>query len=476
MMKYRVITLVGLALLAGCTLPHRMEHPDRLTFAPLSFELPKVERFQLANGIQVFLREDHELPLVTMSAMFDAGGINDPPDKSGLAQLHSSAVRSAGAGDRNADEVESYLERIAADLSINSESYATVLNLSLQTADLDEGVGLLADMMQRPHFDPQRVELARRRMLESIRREADSSSVLAQKTLVSALYQGHALGVMPTLESVEAIKREDLESFHHRFIRPDNMWLAVSGDIDRKTLESLLGHLSEGWCGVAQSSRQLDPLPLAAAPSMVLIRKEIPQTTVLIGQRGIEKDDPDLYALRVLDFILGGGSFNSRLMQEIRTKRGLAYSVYSYFQVGRRLPGLFVAGAETKNATVAEVVGLMRQEMEKMIREPVSVDELVLAKDSLINSFVFAFDDSHEIVSQTMRLVFYGYPDDYLDRYRERLAAVTAEDVLAAARRHLHPEEQAIVLVGDPVQPAELAKQLGLRLKNKEPFNGGTDN
>lgn len=465
MTKIWLITLVGVVLLTGCTLSHRMEHPDRLHFAPLSFELPKVERFQLANGVQVFLREDHELPLVTMSAMFDAGSIYDPPNKSGLAALHSSAVRSAGAGDRSADEVEVTLERIAADLSVSSDSYATVLDLSLQTADLQEGVGLFTDMLRRPLFAPERVELARRRMLEGIRREADSSSAVAQKTLVSALYQGHALGDMPTLESVAAVKCADLENFHRRFITPDNLWLAVSGDIDRKTLENLLTRQFDGWRGEGYQARPLEPLAVAAPPAMSLVYKEIPQTTVLMGLIGIEKNDPDLYALRVLDFILGGGSFNSRLMQEIRSKRGLAYSVYSYFKVGRRLPGLFVAGAETKNSTVAEVVGLMRQEMQNMTREPVTGEELTLAKDSLINSFVFAFDDSHEIVSQTMRLAFYGYPDDYLVGYRERLATVTAGDVLAAARRHLHPEAQTVVLVGDPERPAELAAQLGLPLK-----------
>lgn len=476
MMKYWVITLLGVTLLAGCTLSHPVEHPDTLTFAPLSFVLPKVERFQLANGVQVFLREDHELPLVTISAMFDAGSINDPPAKSGLAQLHSSAMRGSGAGDRNADEVEASLERMAADLSVDSESYATVLNLSLQTGDLDEGMGLLTDMMRHPLFEPQRVELARQRMLEGIRREADSSSVVAQKTLVSALYHGHALGVMPTLESVAAIDQGDIEAFHRRFIRPDNLWLAVSGDIDRKTLENLLGHLFEGWRGVYQPSPKLESLPPEQLSSVSLVHKEIPQTTVLIGQRGIEKNNPDLYALRVLDFILGGGSFNSRLMQEIRTRRGLAYSVYSYFQVGRRLPGLFIAGAETKNSTVTEVVGLIRQEMENIMREPVTEEELNLAKDSLVNSFVFAFDDSHEIVSQTMRLAFYGYPEDYLVRYRERLAAVTAEDVLAAARRYLRPREQTVVLVGNPDQPAELANHLGLPLKKMEDFNGDTAN
>lgn len=153
------------------------------------------------------------------------------------------------------------------------------------------------------------------------------------------------------------------------------------------------------------------------------------------------------------------------MMQEIRTRRGLAYSVYSYFQVGRRLPGLFVAGAETKNSSVAEVVTLMRQEMVKLARQPVTGEELTLAKESLVNSFVFAFENSHEVASQTMRLAFYGYPDDYLSRYRERLAAVSAEDVLAAARRHLHPDSMTLVLVGDPEQLDELAGQLELSLK-----------
>ena len=176
----------------------------------------------------------------------------------------------------------------------------------------------------------------------------------------------------------------------------------------------------------------------------------MPQTTILAGEGGIDKDAPDLQAVRVMNWILGGGGFNSRLMREVRSNRGLAYSVYSYFQVGRRLPGPFIAGTETKSATTFEVLRLFRGEMERMRREPVSAAELALAKESLINSFVFAFTDSHEVVSQQLRLDFYHYPADYLQGYRERLAAVTAADVLQAAQDHLHPERQALVVVGDP--------------------------
>jgi zinc protease len=214
--------------------------------------------------------------------------------------------------------------------------------------------------------------------------------------------------------------------------------------------------------------QKVAPLPEPQAPALWVADKTLPQTTVLFGQMGIDKNDPDLQALQVLNFILGGGGFNSRFMREIRSNRGLAYSVYSYFRIGRRLPGLFLAGAETKNASVDEVVGLMREQMAALRETPVTAEELALAKNSLINSFVFAFEDSHEIVTRAMRLDFYHYPADYLTKYRERLAAVTADDVLAAARRHLHPEQQTVVLVGAPPRPQDIAARLGLALKEVE--------
>lgn len=469
MNRCRAVLALGLLLLSACVAPHRAVSPQSLEFAPLSFQLPHVEQFRLANGVRVFLREDHELPLVTFTAMLNAGGVDDPAGKSGLAQLHGSAMRGAGAGDMSADEIDAALERMAANLSVGSDPYATSLGLSVQRSDLEDGLGIFCEMLRRPRFDAGRVELARRQLLESIRRQADRPPVVARKTLVSTLYHGHALGDLPTLETVAAIERQDLLAFHDRFFKPDNLWLAVSGDIDRPSLENLLARLLDGWRGNAALLPRLDPLPPPVPPALHLVPKDLPQTTVLMGSRGIDKNDPDLYALRVLDFILGGGDFNSRLMQEIRTRRGLAYSVYSYYQVGRRLPGLFIAGAETKNLSAAEVVVQMRREMDAMTREPVSQAELALAKDSLINSFVFAFADSHEVVSQTMRLVFYGYSEDYLSRYRERLAAVTADGVLAAARRHLHPEALTVVLVGDPDRPEDLAERLGLPLKQEEP-------
>lgn len=452
-------------LLTACGRPDLVAHPDLLPQQTLEFGMPEVERFTLANGIRVYLREDHELPLVTVTAMVEAGAAGEPANRAGLAQLHAAALRAGGAGGRDPRQVDAALADLAADLAVSAESYATTLRLSVQDTDLSQGLGLMLDLLRHPRFAPEGVELARRQRLEAIRRENDQPSGTAFRALAAALYAGHFLGRSATPESVSAIGRDDLGAFHRRYFRPDNLWLAVSGAIDRPTLEALLQQLCGDWQPPAGAVQSIPELPPAASPAVWLDVRQLPQTTILLGTRGIDKDDPGLYALRVMDFILGGGGFNSRLMQEIRSNRGLAYSVYSHVQVGRRLPGMILMGCETKNETVAEVLGLMRNEMLRLAEEPVSEQELRLAKDSLINSFVFAFEDSHSVVTQVLNLDFYGYPGDFLDRYRERLAAVTAADVQSAARRHLQPERQEVVMVGAPPAAEGLAAELGLPLQ-----------
>jgi zinc protease len=193
--------------------------------------------------------------------------------------------------------------------------------------------------------------------------------------------------------------------------------------------------------------------------------KKIPQTSIRMGHPGISKDNPDYFALQVANYILGGGGFNSRMMREVRSNRGLAYSVYSYFQAGRRLPELFVASSETKTASTVEVVALMRQLMQQMIDEPVTEKELQLAKQSLINSFVFAFADSHSVISRKVRLDFYDYPQGYLETYQEKVAAVTVADVQRVAATYLHPDLLQIVLVGDSDAFAAQANSLGLPME-----------
>jgi zinc protease len=444
----RILPVLLLCLVACNPATPRID-PERFGGPPLVYQMPGVERLELANGVRLYLKEDHELPLVRITAMFGAGTIDEPAEKTGLGQLYAAALRTGGAGSRPPADFDGELERLAIDLGVDVGSYATTCDMSVQAGDFEAGMALLADLLRRPRFDSRRVDLARRQLVEQIRRQEDDPGFVAGRALHRALYGEHPLGRTPTVPAVQAVTREDLIRLHDRHALPNELWLGISGDFDRETLMALLERLVGDWAPGDPPPQEIPPLPAEMPARVVAVNKDLPQTTILLGERGIDKNDPDLYALRVMNYILGGGDFNSRLMREVRSNRGLAYSVYSYFQVGRRLPGLFVAGCETRTATVVEVVELMRRLMKEITKRPVSEAELQLAKDSLINSFVFAFDNPHDIVTQTMRIDYYDYPADYLERYRDRIAAVTADQVLAAARRHLHPDGQVVVLVGD---------------------------
>jgi zinc protease len=304
-------------------------------------------------------------------------------------------------------------------------------------------------MLRRPEFADSSLELARLKALENVRRQNDLPRSIAQRLLMASLYPDHPLGDSPTLESLSRIKREQFVAFHDSYFAPNNLRLAVSGDFDRQELLSRLDDLFGDWPQKNIDQQQIPALQPSSPARLQVVDKDIAQTTVLIGDVGLTKDNPDQYAVRVMNFILGGGGFNSRMMQEIRSNRGLAYSAYSYFQIGRRLPGPFVASTETRNDTVVQTLELMRSIISDLRDQPVSETELRVAKESLVNSFVFGFDDSHAIVSQQMRLDLFDYPPDYLSGFRDRIAAVTVEDVLRASRTYLHPERQQIVLVGD---------------------------
>ncbi len=446
----RLLLVVVLLLLAGCQ-PQLVQQvrPDQLSFPELEFNFPQVEKRQLTNGMKLYLKEDHELPLVDVTLSIAGGAIEVPLEKTGLAQLFAATLETGGAGDLSPEQLEAELEAMAAELSIGSSTYRYTVDLSLHQQDLARGVEILADLLRRPRFDEKRFELARKQLIEQVYRQNDDPESVAARLLNAAVYPRHPFGSFPQLETLEKLSQADLRWVQEHCLQPGNIWIAVSGAV----VESELVKLLEANFGDWQSDKKLQPnlpeLPPAQAGRVFVATKEIPQTTIMLGHPGISKDNPDGHALRVANFILGGGGFNSRMMREIRSNRGLAYSVYSYFKIGRRLPEMFVASGETKCDSTVEVLDLMRQLIRQMRDEPVSAEELELAKQSLVNSFVFAFRDTHSIVTRKLRLDFFDYPDDYMETYREKLAAVTIADVQRVAQKYLRPDQLQIVLVGD---------------------------
>ncbi len=450
MKRLRLLLVVASVFsVAACAAPvAKSIRPDQLSFAPLEFQVPAIDQVVFDNGIRVYLLEDPELPLVEVTAMIGAGSIADPVEKDGRSGLFAGLLQDGGAGSRGPMAFEEYLETRAIDFGVATGSYVTTIDLSLLAEDVDAGLAILDDVLRRPRFDADRLELLRKQSLESIRRRDDNPGSVAGRALNKAIYADHPFGRAATAASVSAISRDDLLAFHQRHFVPDNLWLAISGDFDREEMLNKLKTLFGDWQPVGYRPQPLPNLRESFKPAVWIAEKDIPQTTIRLGHIGVSKDNPDLHAVRVMNFILGGGGFNSRLLREIRSNRGLAYSTYSYYQVGRKLPGPYIAGSETKGASTMEVVRLMLKEMERIRTELVSEEELALAKESRINSFVFAFTNSHQILTQQVRLDYFNYPDDYLQSYRDKIAALTRDDILRVAKTYLHPDKLAIVLVG----------------------------
>jgi predicted Zn-dependent peptidase len=324
----------------------------------------------------------------------------------------------------------------------------TVTMTSL-TKNFTRTLQIFADVLLHPAFNGNRVELARKQLIEGLRRQNDNPKAIADRELSKAIYAGHPLGVVPTFASAEAITRQDMVDFHHRFYRTDNMILAVAGDFDRSAMIKELNALFGKPAGLPPLVLPDVPQPRqAAGPEILYGRKEVNQSVIRMGHLGVTKDNPDIYALRVLDYILGG-SFTSRLTMEIRTNRGLAYNVDSRFDVGRRFTGTFIAETETKAESTVTVISLMKDIISGMEQAPVTAQALKAAKEYIINSFMFGFTSPAAIATLRARLEFYGYPAGYLENYRDNISRVTTADVLAAARKYLRPDAFKLVVVGD---------------------------
>lgn len=458
----RLLAAIGVLLVLAACAPALPQRPEQLSYPLLEFRIPDVETVELANGTRVYLREDSELPLVQVTAMIGAGALAAPLELTGFDDLFAATLRTGGTESASPAALEERLDLLAINLSCDMGPYATQLGLSVRRDDLAEGMTTLAELLRRPAFAGDKLELARRKAREAVRRRNDDPDGIASRLLMAALYPGHPLGASPTDASLVAIRREQLVAFHQEHFAPDNLWLAVSGDIRRHELLPLLERLFGNWPRKGISTATLPPLVPQSAGLLQAVAKDVPQTTIMLGDLGLTKDNPDQYSGRVLNFIFGGGGFNSRLMRELRSDRGLAYSAWSQFQVGRRFPGPVMAGTETKNASVIEALALMRTIMADLREHPVDAEELRIARESLVNSFVFSFTDPHAVVVQRMQFDFYAYPPDYLARYQERIAAVDAADVQRVARQYLRPERQQVIVVGTPDEAGAPLESLGL--------------
>lgn len=436
-------------------------NPRSMTFPELRFEIPKAERVVLDCGMPVYLLRDAELPIINMTAMVRTGSVYEPASKSGLAGLTGSVMRSGGAGSLTPEMMDDELEFMAAAVESSIGSDMGSVSLTALKKNFSRTLQIFSDVLLRPAFSDKRVEIARKQVIEGLRRQNDDPKDIAGREIGKAIYAGHPLGDETTYASISGVTRADMQEFHRRFYRLDNMILAVSGDFDNV---ALLKELNAAFPASAKSAPLA--LPEVRQPEQVFKqeviygKKDVNQTVIRMGHLGLSKDSPDLYAVRILDYILGG-SFTSRLTMEIRTNQGLAYSVGSHFEIGRRFTGSFIAETETKAESTYKAISLMKELISAITKEAVTDHELNAAKEYIINSFMFGFTSPASIVTQRARLKYYGYQEGYLEQYRDNIAKVTKADVLNAARKHLRPEAFKLVVIGDAARFDQPLSKLG---------------
>jgi len=428
---------------------------QRMTFSPLQIDIPhvgrEVERRVLPNGMTLYLASDRSLPVLNAYAVFRAGSLYEGADRPGLAQFTASQLRSGGTAVMSADSLNEELEVLGISIESGVSSETTSLTVSGLAKNADRSLELLAQMIRRPAFAATPLETYRGRVIDDLRRVPDNPSRLMMQEFARAMYtEAHPLGRPLTTGQARAVRPEDLQAHYRRFVRPDNMFLAVVGDFSVDELAAKVEAHFGDW--TAAGPLDLPPFPKVEPrfeAGVSLLSRNLTQSNVVLGHFGINRANPDRYAIQIMDIILGGGGFSSRIMERVRTDEGLAYSVASSFPTSSRDVSLFRVTVQTKNENVPRAVRAILEEIGRMQNQLVSPMELDGAKEAIVNSFVFRFTSRFSVVTQLLTLELDGYPPDYYDTLLDRYRAVTREDVQRVARQYLRPDAVSIVVVGN---------------------------
>ncbi len=406
------------------------------------------ERRTLSNGSILLVSAQPSLPMVVTQVILEAGTRRDPAGKDGVANLTADLL-TEGAGKRTAAEIHDAIDSLGAAISSGTDEDFATTTLVVLKKDLDTGLGLLADVLLRPTFADAEVNRRREAALAGLHAEEDQPGQVAGRRFVETVFAGEPYGHpgQGSLKSVAALTRRDVVAFHHDFYRPNGAIISVAGDTTADEMAARLETLFAAWKPNTTAPFQYGERR-AAAPQTLTINKPLTQTNIILGHRGIERSSPDYFAANMMNFIFGGGGFTSRLMESVRVKGGLAYSVSSGFSVNQS-PGAFQIVMQTKNASAADAIRKTCAEVQRMRDELVTDEDLANAKLYLTGSFPLRLDTNSKVAGFLGQVEFYGLGSDYTDRYAERVNAVTKEDVHRAARQYLRPEELVMVVVGN---------------------------
>ncbi|MDQ7074774.1 MAG: pitrilysin family protein [Gammaproteobacteria bacterium] len=428
-----------------------------LLVAPLAVAVPQIQHWQTKNGAKVLFVPSTALPIVDLRVVFAAGSVRDN-GLSGVAKLTNNLLDTA-AGDLNAQQIATQLEGVGARLGLESLRDMAVLSLRSLREErfFKPAFEVFNTILQQPRFEQSEIDRIRKQMLISLKNAKQSPSALASKAFYKAVYGTHPLASPPggTEESLPVIQREQILAFYQRFYVAKNAVIAIVADLDRAAAEALAERISSGL-PTGEKAAALPPIPELKKAQLIRIQFPSKQSHISIGQAGMSRTDVDFYPLYVGNHTFGGSGFSSRLMQEVREKRGLAYSVYSYFSPMEQA-GPFEMGLQTRNDQVEESLEIVNRELQKFITEGPSAEELDASIRNITGAAPLRIDSNKKLVQYLAMIGFYHLPLDYLDKFDQRITSVSLEQVTTAFQQRLHPDKMVTVIVGD--QTVEVANE-----------------
>ena len=414
-----------------------------------AFHPPQPKRIELPNGMVIFLQEDHELPLIDATARLRGGSANEPANKVGLVDIYGEVWRTGGTKTQTGDQLDDFLEVRAAKVETGGDSDETTISLSCLKGDFDDVFKVFTDLLQNPEFRPDKIDIAKKGMEDSISRRNDQIGQIASRESTKLAYgAGNPYAREAEYATVAAVTRQDLLDWHNNYVHANNLILGISGDFDASAMEAKLRAAFESWPKVStppQNEIQYHP----AQPGYYLIPKEdVNQSNIRMVTLGTTRNNPDYYAIGVFNEAFAGG-FTSRLFNDIRTKRGLAYNVGGGIGTNFGHPGILQFVMGTKSQTTIESVQALFEDIDNLAKQPITDQEIKNAKDAILNAFIFRLDSPDKVLEERMTYEFYGYPADWLDKYPAEIQKVTAADVNRVAAKYLHRDQLAVLVVGN---------------------------